>query len=447
MHKNIIASFSTPKSIASIAFFRIAFGLLMLWEVSRYFKYDWIERQFISPNFLFTYDGFSWVTPWSGNGMYIHFYVLGLLALFIAIGFLYRISTTLFFLGFTYIFLLDKTHYLNHFYLISLISFLLILIPAHSYYSVDSLLFKKNRRRTIPYIYLLLLQFQIAVPYFFGGIAKINSDWLKGEPMRSWLPASADKSNILGDLLLHPNAPMIFSYGGLLFDLCIVPLLIWKRSRMIAFLAVVLFHITNADIFSIGIFPWFMIGATTIFFKPDWCKSILDRIPPFHSLKSKKIKKNLVNPILLITLIIYVLIQIILPIRHFFISGNVHWTEEGHRYSWHMKLRSKSAINVFFITDEKGNKSKLELDQYLTKRQQMEMGTQPDMMWQFAQFLKHKYAKDNKYIKVTVASFCSLNGRPNQLFVKSDFDLAGLSKYSYPANWIEPLKLELNIKK
>jgi len=106
-----------------------------------------------------------------------------------------------------------------------------------------------------------------------------------------------------------------------------------------------------------------------------------------------------------------------MPLRHYFISGNVHWTEEGHRYSWHMKLRTKSAINVFFITDETGKKTKVHLDEYLSKRQQLEMGTQPDMMWQFAQFLKEKYATENKKIKVTVASFCSLNGRPNQLFV------------------------------
>lgn len=447
MLKSLIRSLSIPKHIASIAFFRISFGLLMLWEVSRYFKYDWIQRQFISPTYFFTYDGFSWLRAWPGNGMYIHFYLLGLLSLFITVGFLYRISITLFFLGFTYIFLLDKTHYLNHFYLISLLSFLLLFIPAHSYYSVDSLLFKKARRKTLPYLYLFVLQIQIAIPYFFGGIAKINSDWLKGEPMRSWLPMSTKESGLFNNILEHTYSPWIFSYGGLLFDLFIIPALLWKPTRLIAFTIAVIFHLTNAYIFSIGIFPWFMILATTIFFKPDWCKAILDKIPPFHSLKSIKIKRKDVNQLLLLAMSIYIVVQLIMPIRHFIIPGNVHWTEEGHRYSWHMKLRTKSAINVFFVTDETGQKTKVLLDNYLTKRQQAEMSTHPGMMWQFAQHLKSEFKKENKDIKVTVASFCSLNNRANQKYIESDFDLAGLKKYRYPANWIIPLSTELIIKK
>lgn len=443
MLKDFLTSLESRRHIASVAFFRISFGILMLWEVSRYFAYNWIERQFIEPDYLFAYHGFSWVKPWAGNGIYIHFYVLGILALFIAIGFLYRMSTILFFLGFTYIFLLDKTHYLNHFYLISLISFLLILIPAHKFYSVDSILFKKIRSRTIPNWCLLLLQFQIAVPYFFGGIAKLNSDWLQGEPMRTWLPASAENSGMLERFLLNPSAPMMFSYGGLLFDLLIVPALIWKRTRMIGFILAIAFHLTNAFVFSIGIFPWFMILATSLFFKPDWCKGILNIIPPFKSLKSTKQKPKVISKRLLILMTTYVIAQICLPLRHFFIPGNVHWTEEGHRYAWHMKLRTKSSVNVFFITDEKGEKSKVPLDAYLTKRQQSEMGTHPEMIWQFAQHLKEEYEKEKKTIKVTVASFCSLNGRSNQLFIDSDFDLAALKKYTYPADWITPLTTPL----
>lgn len=447
MLKECLKTLSTNKSIASVAFFRISFGLLMMWEVSRYFTYNWIDNQYIKPDYLFTYHGFNWIQPWPGDGMYIHFYVLGILALFIAIGFLYRISMSVFFIGFTYVFLLDKTHYLNHFYLISLISFLLIFIPSHRFYSVDSLLFPKIRRRTIPHWCILIVQFQIAIPYFFGGIAKLNSDWLKGEPMRTWLPVSAEESSLFESLLTHPNAPWVFSYGGLLFDLLIIPALIWKPTRAIAFVIAVLFHLTNAHIFHIGLFPWFMILATTIFFTSSWCKSFLDKIPPFKSLKSKKYKPTEINKFVLAGLSIFVALQLWMPLRHFFIPGNVHWTEEGHRYSWHMKLRTKSSVNVFFISDESNQKTKVNLDSYLTKRQQSEMGTHPEMMWQFAQYLKKENAKEGKEVEVTVASFCSLNNRPNQLFIKSDFNLAGLNKYLSPADWIMPLTTELDITK
>src|ERR1700736_4041134 len=115
-----------PVDIASLVFFRIAFGLLMVWEVWRYFRYGWIATYWIEPRFLFKYYGFSWVEPWPGNGLYIHWAILGVLGLFIAAGFLYRLSAALFFAGYTYTFLLDQSRWLNHTYLICLFSFLLI---------------------------------------------------------------------------------------------------------------------------------------------------------------------------------------------------------------------------------------------------------------------------------------------------------------------------------
>ncbi|MEJ7873187.1 MAG: HTTM domain-containing protein, partial [Rubrobacteraceae bacterium] len=112
-----------PVDIASLVFFRIAFGVLMLWEVWIQFSNGLIQRNYIDPTYHFTYYGFGWVQPWSGNGMYLHFLALGVLAVCIALGLWYRVSVVLFFVGFTYVFLLDQALYLNHFYLICLVSF------------------------------------------------------------------------------------------------------------------------------------------------------------------------------------------------------------------------------------------------------------------------------------------------------------------------------------
>jgi hypothetical protein len=70
--------------------------------------------------------------------MEVHFIVMGLLAAAIAAGMLYRVATVLFFLAFTYVFLLDQVCYLNHFYLVCLYSFLMIFVPAHRAFSVDA---------------------------------------------------------------------------------------------------------------------------------------------------------------------------------------------------------------------------------------------------------------------------------------------------------------------
>jgi vitamin K-dependent gamma-carboxylase len=148
--KRFVTRLFAPVDIASLVYFRVAFGAIMLWEVWRYFDHGWIKRYYIDPLFHFKYYGFDWVRPWPGDGMYLHFYVLGALAICVAVGLFYRVSTTLFFLGFTYIFLLDKTNYLNHFYLISLISLIMIFVPAHKAFSLDALLRPKIRSDSAP---------------------------------------------------------------------------------------------------------------------------------------------------------------------------------------------------------------------------------------------------------------------------------------------------------
>ena len=70
--------------------------------------------------------------------MQVHFWALGALALFVMLGLWYRLSATLFFVGFSYVFLLDQTQHLNHFYLISLVSLLMVFVPAHGAFSIDA---------------------------------------------------------------------------------------------------------------------------------------------------------------------------------------------------------------------------------------------------------------------------------------------------------------------
>src|SRR5262245_14093661 len=135
--QRLCAALFRPVDISFLVFFRVLFGAIMLWETYRYFSHGWISRYFIEPTFNFTYYGFSWVKPWPGRGMYIHFVVLGLAAACIMAGFLYRIAAPVFFLAFTYFFLLDQTRYLNHFYLVCLISFLMFLLSFVLSFYVD----------------------------------------------------------------------------------------------------------------------------------------------------------------------------------------------------------------------------------------------------------------------------------------------------------------------
>ena len=437
----------TSVDIGSIVLFRIAFGLIMLWEVARYFSYGWIEAYWIKPSFHFTYYGFGWVQPWPGNGMLLHFLLLWTLALFITLGLWYRISTILFFLGFTYIFLLEQARYLNHFYLICLVSFLMIFIPAHWAFSMDATLNPQRKSQVAPYWAVWLLRFQLGVVYFYGGLAKLNTDWLQGEPMRMWL---ADRTELflIGSFLTEEWVVYLFSYGGLLLDLLIVPFLLWKRTRLDAFILITIFHLLNAELFVIGIFPWFMIIATTIFFDPSWSRHLLMRLQwlkrwiplPEPILSSKKTFSY--NPILLGLLIIYVLLQLTIPLRHHLYPGNTSWTEQGHRFSWRMKLRDKEAESTFFILDKEGIVLEIvEPEEYLTHWQARKMAATPDMILQFGHYLAEKKANlSQEPIRVQAEVVASVNQHEPQLLIDPTVDLAAQPRTLRPVHWIEPLQ-------
>ena len=439
-----------PVDNSYLVLFRILFGAIMFWEVTRYFRYGWISRYWIEPYFNFSYAPFNF-QPLPGDGMFVLWLVLGLLAICITLGLFYRISATLFFLLFTYTYLLEQARYLNHFYLVILISLLMIFLPAHRNFSIDMRIWKRIRTPLAPLWTLWLIRFIIAVPYFFGGVAKLNPDWLQGYPLAIWLNPDFP---ILGQYFEEQWMVLFISFSGLLLDLLIVPFLIWKKSRWPAFIFITLFHLMNSQLFSIGIFPWFMIGATTMFFPPSWPRKALQMISDkVKSLSSKELtlysepsssRKKLV----LWALGLFVAIQVFLPLRHWLIPGNVHWTEGGHRYSWHMKLRSKDGQTTF-ILENKENSERIfvDLDGYLKDWQIDDMNGMPYMIWEFAQFLKEEYALMGVDVAVYAEALATLNDREPQYIIDPNVDLTSVSRPWFGwADWYEPLKTYL-IKK
>jgi hypothetical protein len=433
-----------PVALESLALFRIAFGAVMVWEVFRYFTADRIRRFYVEPGFLFSYYGFEWVHPWPGPGMTIHFALLGVLALFVLLGLFYRVSAALFFLGFTYVFLLDQSRYLNHFYLVCLISFLMILVPAHRCWSLDARWGFTRRSETAPVWTWWLLRAQIGLVYFFGGVAKLNSDWLQGEPVRGWL---ADRAGlpVVGPLLASAAMVWVFAYGGLLFDLLVTPALLWRRTRPWAFAVAMLFHLTNAFVFRIGIFPWFMMAATTLFFEPDWPRRWLPRWQrgnaPSASANFDLEPSPAVRAAISCLIAAYLAVQVFVPLRHLLYPGDVSWTEEGHRFSWRMKLRSKQGETQFFVTDPaRGDTQIVDPAKYLLPSQLDEMSTRPDMILQFAHHLAAEARRGGAtQVEVRALARVSLNGRAPHLLIDPRANLAAQPRHLGPAAWITPL--------
>jgi len=455
-----------PVDIASLVVFRVCFGLLLAWEVGCYFRHDWIDQQLIRPAMHFSYFGFDWVEPLPGQAMYAFAAALGVLALMVAAGAFYRAATAAFAVGFTYLFLIDQAYYLNHFYLVCLVSLLMIFLPASRAFSVDAWLRPRSAASVIPAWPVWLLRAQLAIVYFYAGVAKLNVDWLRGAPMDMWLAKRAQRP-LLGPWLTLDWMPYFFSYGGLLLDLFVVPFLLWRRTRVWAFTLTLLFHLSNSWMFSIGIFPWFMIAATTLFFEPDWPRRVGRRLASMgRRVAGRAGRAAVVEPgglagtqdprisplpqpamarLTVSAVAIYLLVQLVVPLRHHLYPGCVHWTEEGHRFAWHMKLRSKTAVEASFnvrYTDRDGGRAHWEVKpgQYLRPWQADKMVVRPDMVLQFSHFLVEDMRRAGfEDVEVRANIRASLNGREPQILVDPDVDLAAERRSLAAAPWIVPL--------
>jgi hypothetical protein len=444
---SLAARLFAPVDIGLIVVFRIAFGLCMLIEVFRYFAPtprgsapDWIAGHFIDPARHFTYYGFSWIEPLPGNGMYVLFGVLGVASVCVAIGLAYRLAAFVFAVGFTYIFLIDQTWYLNHFYLIALLSWILVIIPAHRAWSVDAWLRPKIRGQTLPAWTLWLLRFQLAIPYFYGGIAKMNPDWITGVPMQVMM-GTGENYPVLGRYFDVDHVVLGFAWGGMLFDLLIVPLLMWNRTRIPAYLGLVLFHASNARMFRIGIFPLVMVAASMIFFPPEWLapeRRPGDSAPPAPDPEPLTARRRW----LLAVLGVFMAYNCLMPLRHFLYPGEVSWTEEGHRFSWHMKLRTKTATAVFHAYDDRGNEliGFTPPEKMLVPRQLAVMSERPDMLLQYAHWIAEELrAKGHEHVHVRADVKSTLNARQPQPLIDPEVDLAAQTRSLRHAEWIVPL--------
>lgn len=431
-----------PVDASSLYTFRIGFGfILFVWAID-YLSMGLIRNLYLAPRFHFSYYLFDFVRPWSGDGMYVHFMVLAALAVCVAIGFLYRVTSVLLAVGFTYVFLLDRTNYQNHYYLILMLCWLLAVSPAHRGVSLDVLGELATPSVTTPAVWLWLIRFHIGLPYFFGGIAKLHPDWLAGEPMRTHL-ASKAWLPLIGPWFTSDAVVMVFAWGGLLFDLSIVPLLLWRRTQTVAYLGCIGFHLLNALLFNIHVFPWFMIVATTIFFEPDWPRLLTGyrrlNLPAPTRVSWKTLTTR--GRYAFVMLGVYCSFHMIWPLRHYCYPGDAMWTEQGHYFSWRMMLRGKVSALRYYVTDRRtGVTSIASLRPYLNIDQLSKFSRDPEMILQFAHFLAHEYrTHKGSECEVRALVLTSLNGRKPQLLIDPNVDLSIEPLGFHTRTWIMPL--------
>jgi hypothetical protein len=438
--------FKQKTAIAPLVFFRICFGLLMFVAIIRFWSNGWIQSLYIDPVYHFSFYGFECIKP-MGAYTYLIFLVCALSALMVAAGLFFRVASVLMFLSFTYIELMDKATYLNHYYFISLVCLLLMFLPANRSFSLDV---RRNRQLEAGYVpswHVDALKLMMGIVYVYAGLAKLNSDWLlHALPLKIWLPARNDMP-LIGPLFNYEPVAYIFSWLGCLYDLSIPFLLLNKRTRPFAYIAVIVFHVFTAMLFPIGMFPHIMIVVSLIFFSARFHQNILDRISALLGRQKKYVLKQVAvkdSMLMRWCFIVFFMIQLLLPFRYLAYPGELFWTEEGYRFSWRVMLMEKAGYAQFTVKDPAGTKTVVNNPDFLTPLQEKMMSTQPDMLLQYAQFLRDHYQEAGfRNAEVYVDSYVALNGRIGQPLVGPDVNLAAQSESFRHKTWINPFNDEI----
>jgi vitamin K-dependent gamma-carboxylase len=463
----LLLAANVPSDGAWLAVFRFVFGLALAVSMLRFIAYGWIDVLFVRPSFHFKYWLFPWVEPLSALGMHRLFWALFALALCLAFGVLFRLSALLFTLGFTYLQLIDVATYLNHYYLASLLALLLTCSPAGRVASVDAWLWPKLRVRELPRAWLWLFRLQVAVVYSYAGLAKAHGDWLfYAQPLRIWLGGHTDMP-LLGPLFRVEGVPLIMSWAGFLFDTCVPWFLLFPRTRLFAYAAVIGFHALTRALFPIGMFPVIMVLSALVFFPPAWPRAFLawvaahsggrsiDRAPALAPALTRVLRsaagrlsragtrastRQLVPGWALALMGLYALVQVLLPLRCFAYGGDVRWHEQGMRFSWRVMVREKNGSVTFYVRQKStGREFEITPRRYLTLAQEREMAGQPDLILQFAHFLRDDFARRGYgAVSVRADALVSLNGRPMARMIDPGVDLAAIEDGLAHARFVLP---------
>lgn len=431
---SVFAGLFAPVDIAPLVFFRVTFGILMVLEVAGYTAVGLVRDNWIRPEMHFTYFGFGWVATPPGNWMYALIGLLLVSAVGITLGAFYRLNAAVFAVGFTWFYLMEQSNYMNHFYLICLLAFVAFAIPAERALSIDSKRKPGLRASMAPAWTLWLLRAHMAIAYFFGGVAKLNTDWLRGEPVRTWLETGS-LARKLGPAFQNEFCVYLISYSGLLIDLLVVPFLLWKRTRAAALFVAIVFHSSNAYLFKIGVFPFLSIAMTLLFLPPSWHRKVL-RLGAAKESQPLYWRHSAVAVALLAAYLAY---HLFMPFRHWFYPGTAHWSEEGHRYAWHMMLRTKDGKAHFIVEDRTtGTMWRVRPEQYLSRRQFRKMSVHPEMLLQFAKYLREKWHPHD--VAVYAVARVKLNDHKPALLVDPEVDLSREELSLKPVKWILPLE-------
>ncbi|MHA3789517.1 HTTM domain-containing protein [Flavobacterium hauense] len=420
---------------APLIIFRIFLGFLLACETFGAILTGWVKSNFIDPTYTFSHIGLEWLQPLPGYGMYAYFVVMGILGVLVMIGYKYRWTLGLYTLLWGGVYFMQKTSYNNHYYLLLLVCLIMLFLPANRYASVDAKQNPSLQKLTMPAWCSWVMILQVTIVYFYATLAKFYPGWLSGTFVHDLLDRSVTNPT-LNEIMTQKWFYLFITYSGMAFDLLVVPLMLFKRTRTIAFVASIIFHIFNSITLQIGIFPFFALSFAVFFYPPDTIRKIFFKKKPFAEDAGQPTTEG--KNILLYFFVPYLILQLLLPLRHYLIKGDVLLTEEGHRLSWRMMLRSRGGSTNFKVVNKaNGELLFFDIHKAFTYKQISSMETKPDMIWQAAQYIHRQFASQGKDVAVYADTRVNINGGPYVTLIDPKTDLAAAKwDYFFHCDWI-----------
>lgn len=401
--------------------FRIAFGVVVACSALRTLWLGRVGLHYLEPSYTFSYSGLEFLSALPASWAYPRFVALGLCGLGLALGRGARVFAALIALLFTWNHLVDKSLYLNHYHLVSLVALVLAFLPSGRAFVWGRALRPVEPRAR------LLVQALFALVWFHAGLAKLHPDWLwKGQPLGLWL-AELGEGTPCEALCASPRVALALSWAALLHDLAIPGLLFWQPTRRVACVLVVGFHLATAALFPVGIFPFVMLAGVLTFL--DWSGEHPPEAPapPRWSRAAAALAAA------------FLALHALVPLRGWFAHDDLHWHEEGFRFSWRVMVMEKRGDLRYTLVDAAGRTEVVRPEARLTALQARMLATQPDMILQFAHHLAaEEEVRTGNRPRVYAEAWASLNGGPTRRLIDPACDLAALPLSASTARYVTP---------
>jgi hypothetical protein len=327
--RNLYKSFSKPVNVKSYLLFSYFLVFCLFYE---YYRIKNILIPFLVQDAIhFKWWGLGFIPNFNSEAytLLINIFLLCLIVLLIfPLNRLLYIAVTIIYGYFLFV---DPIYYNNHYYFI----FLVLLLLSFQNVKIKSVFAIKDVKYSvaIPAYYIYSLRILVFILYFYGGLTKLTYDWLSTNTIKAVLTYSNSYSELISIIGRQPTIYLL-TYVGMAFDLFIGFGLLIKKTRTVSIILCVIFHAINFSSIHIGVFPILSICCCLLF----WDTQKMDTQINFPKYK-------------IYIVYFFIVFNLLFPLRHLLIKGNVDWTGEGMNFSWRMKSVAKYSkdLDIQFI--------------------------------------------------------------------------------------------------